>query len=142
MAPKSELHETTQCLCLASRRAARAITRAFDKELRPHGLRSTQFSLLAILELKGPQTIGTLARMLSADRTTLTRNLALVEERGLIRIRPGDDARSRVVAIVPKGREALMRALPGWRRTQSMLSESFGLETADNLRRLSRELRV
>jgi len=49
MTPKPELYETTQCLCLASRRAARAITRAFDKELRPHGLRATQFSLLAVL---------------------------------------------------------------------------------------------
>lgn len=137
-----ELIETAQCLCLASRRAARAITRAFDKELRAHGIRATQFSLLAILELKGARTIGELAGMLGADRTTLTRNLALVEAAGLIRIRPGEDARARVVVITPKGRRTVRAAFPGWRKVQSALSESIGAETADSLRQLSRELRI
>ena len=142
MTPRPELDETVQCLCLASRRAARAITRAFDRELRPHGLRATQFSLLAVLELKGPQSIGALAAALGADRTTLTRNLALIEEQALIRIRPGDDARARVVTIAPKGRRTVQAALPGWRKVQTALSESIGAGTADSLRQLSRELRL
>lgn len=142
MTPKPELYETTQCLCLASRRAARAITRAFDKELRPHGLRATQFSLLAVLELKGPQTIGELAEVVGADRTTLTRNLALIEDQALIRIRPGEDARARMVTITPKGRRMLQAAFPGWRKVQAALSDSIGAGTADSLRQLTRELRL
>ncbi len=136
------LIETRDCLCLASRRAARAITRAFDQELRPHGIRATQFSLLAILALKGAQTIGDLAAILGADRTTLTRNLALVEEAGLVRIRAGDDARSRRVTITPKGGRTVRTAFPGWRKVQTSLSGSIGLQTADNLRRLSRSARL
>jgi DNA-binding MarR family transcriptional regulator len=72
-----------------SRRAARAIARAFDRQLRPHGIRTTQFSLLAILELKGPQSIGSLADAVGADRTTLTRNLALLENQSLSGRRSG-----------------------------------------------------
>jgi DNA-binding MarR family transcriptional regulator len=142
MTTNPELIETAKCLCLASRRAARAITRAFDKELRAHGIRATQFSLLAILELKGPRSIGELAAMLGADRTTLTRNLALVEQAALVRIRAGDDARARVVTITPKGRRTVYAAFPGWRKVQSALSESIGTGTADSLRQLSRELRL
>ena len=132
------LSECAQCLCLASRRAARTITRGFDRHLRPHGLRATQFSLLAVLELGGQRSIGDLADTLGADRTTLTRNLALIEEQGLIRIRPGEDPRARIVAITSKGKSLLTRAFPAWREAQSALGAAIGSTAADSLRRLAR----
>jgi DNA-binding MarR family transcriptional regulator len=130
--------ECADCLCLASRRAARAITRAFDRHLRPYGIRATQFSLLAMLELKGPQSIGALAQALGADRTTLTRNLARVEQESLVKTRQGDDARERIVTILPAGSSALAKALPAWRTAQAELTSSIGRPLADSLRRLGR----
>jgi DNA-binding MarR family transcriptional regulator len=105
------LIECGDCLCLASRRAARALTRAFDRQLRPLGIRATQFSILTMLLLRGRLTIGELAEFLGLDRTTLTRNLALVDE-GWVDIRPGNDARSRVVAAIQKGRAATRTIVP------------------------------
>jgi DNA-binding MarR family transcriptional regulator len=142
MGPDQQFSECADCLCLASRRAARAITRAFDRRLRPHGIRVTQFSILAMLELKGAQSIGDLADALGADRTTLTRNLALIEKQSLVKIRPGDDARSRIVSLLPKGRSALMRAFPAWHEAQSALMGSIGRPLADSLRRLARSPRL
>ncbi|MGQ7792975.1 MarR family winged helix-turn-helix transcriptional regulator [Faunimonas sp. B44] len=132
------LIETAQCLCLASRRAARAITRAFDRELRAHGLRATQFTLLATLSLRGDQTIGALAAFIEADRTTMTRNVALAEKKGLVVVRrhPGD-ARARIATITDKGRDALAGALAGWGRVQAELTAAMGAEAADGLRRLA-----
>lgn len=138
MTARSELYETTECLCLASRRAARAITRAFDRELRPHGIRATQFSLLAALELKGPQSVGALAETLGAERTTVTRNLALVESRALVASQADDDdARSRIVSITPEGRDRLSAAFGAWRRAQTALTQAMGPQAADSLRRLA-----
>jgi DNA-binding MarR family transcriptional regulator len=142
MPSEPDFAECADCLCLASRRAARAITRTFDKQLRPHGIRGTQFSVLAVLELKGPQTIGNLADALGADRTTLTRNLALIEDQSLIKTRAGDDARSRIVAIMPAGRRVLTSAFPAWRKAQSALSASIGDQLANSLRRLARSPRI
>jgi DNA-binding MarR family transcriptional regulator len=142
MVPGPEFAETAQCLCFAARRAARAITRAFDRDLRPHGLRATQFSLLAVLELKGPQRIGDLARTLGADRTTLTRNLEVAAGEGLVRIGPDADPRARVAAIAPKGRATLAAAFPAWRRSQRALTERIGTQAADGLRRLARAARA
>ncbi len=139
MKQRSGLLETSQCLCLASRRAARAITRRFDRALRAHGVRATQFTLLAALELKGPQPIGELAEFIGVERTTLTRNLAVVEEHGLIALRPGNDARSRIASITAAGQQRLKRALPAWRETQQGLTDVIGIEVADSLRRLSRQ---
>lgn len=142
MQPGAALSETAQCLCLASRKAARTITRAFEKELRPHGVRATQFTVLAVLAHRGPQTIGALAELLGTDRTTLTRNLALLERRRLIRIRPGDDARARIASITAQGRAIFEGALPAWRKVQATLTDAIGEPTADNLRRLARSKRL
>lgn len=134
----SPIVETTGCLCLAARRAARTITRQFDQALRPHGLRATQFTLLAALHLAGPQAIGELAELLSTERTTLTRNLGVAERHGWATMRTSHaDARSRVASITPKGLRTLTAALPAWRAAQQSLTESMGAHTADSLRRLA-----
>jgi DNA-binding MarR family transcriptional regulator len=133
------LVETAGCLCLASRRAARAITRSFDRALRPSGVRATQFSVLAVLLLAGAKTIGELADALGLDRTTLTRNLALIEQRGWVRSRPGkDDARARHVEITAAGQAAIEAALPAWRAAQAATAGAIGDAGANALRRLSR----
>lgn len=142
MNPDPDLFETTQCLCLASRRAARVITRRFDASLRPLGIKATQFTLLAALELKGPQSVGALAEFIGAERTTLTRNLAVAEEQSLVAIRSGTDARARIASITPRGRQTLRRAFPAWRTTQAELTTAMGIKTAENLRRLSRSVRA
>ncbi len=130
--------ETTQCLCLASRRAARTITREFDEALRAQGLRATQFTLLAALHLSGPKSIGELAELLSADRTTLTRNLAVAEQLGLVAVRASrEDARSRIATIIAKGSRTLRAALPVWRKTQQRLLDDIGEPAAASLRRLA-----
>jgi DNA-binding MarR family transcriptional regulator len=133
-----ELTETAQCLCLASRRAARAITRAFDRELRAHGLRATQFTLLATLSLKGEQTISEMAEFIDADRTTMTRNVALAEEKSFVEVRRHEsDARVRVVTITRHGRETLAAALASWGKVQAGLTEAMGSDAADALRHLA-----
>ncbi len=138
MNPIPSSFETTGCLCLAARRASRAITREFDQALRAHGLRATQFTLLSALHLAGPKSIGELAELLSADRTTLTRNLAVAEHNAWVTLRPDrEDARSRIAAITARGLRALEAALPTWRKTQRMLLDEIGDEAATSLRRLA-----
>ena len=125
--PEPDVRECLDCLCLASRRASRAITRAFDRELRPHGIRGTQFSILTMLMGYGPTTIGDLAEALGIERTTLTRNLSVVEDRGWVKVGVGDtDGRSRVVTATPKGRRAVSAAMPAWRRAQAAAGVAIG----------------
>lgn len=130
--------QTTRCLCLAARRAARTITREFDQALRAHDLRATQFTLLSTLQIAGPLSIGALAEILAADRTTMTRNLALVEKRGLVDVQPDkNDARSRIAAISATGKTLLREAMPTWRRVQDELTGNLGEPAAAGLRRLA-----
>ena len=124
---ETDVRACLDCLCLASRRASRAITRAFDRQLRPHGIRATQFSVLTMLMGYGPTTIGDLAEALGIERTTLTRNLTVLEDSGWVKIGVGPtDGRLRVVTATPKGRKAVSAAMPAWRRAQAAASTAIG----------------
>src|SRR3954469_18089195 len=87
------------CFCLASRQAARKITRLYDSLMQESGIRATQFTILSQLMLRGEMPVGRLAGFLGMERTTLTRNLALLEAQSWISIKPGEDPRARLIAI-------------------------------------------
>ena len=121
-----DLAATKECYCLAARRTARAITRLYEEKLRPHGLRATQFSILAALALRGPTPISDLAERLGLERTTLTRSAALLEQNGWVRTLRSEDAREHPLQLAPAGRRKLAAALPAWKTAQELVSREFG----------------
>lgn len=107
------------CKAAAARREAQRLSRHYDALLRPHDLSIAQYTLLVHLVLGGPTAMTTLAARLGLERTTLTRNVALAEQRGLVLVAAGEDLRERVVAISPAGRIRLVQAFPAWERAQA-----------------------
>ncbi|MBF0550327.1 MAG: winged helix-turn-helix transcriptional regulator [Deltaproteobacteria bacterium] len=116
------------CACYNLRRAARSITRLYDDFLRPSGLKNTQFSVLMTTKMLGPLTITKLADLTVTERTTLTRNLTILEKKGYIRIEPGLDRRERQVALTEAGLEALVKAIPLWEMVQEHVENGLGQE--------------
>lgn len=128
--------DCASCLCLASRRAARGITRIFDRHLRPHGLRATQFSVIATLALRGRSPMAELAEALGVERTTLTRSVALLEAQGWVRVSPSADARERPLEITAAGRRRFDAALPSWAAAQEEARTLLG-PAAAGLKRIA-----
>lgn len=123
------------CLCLAVRRAARALAREFDEAFRPLDLTSGQFSLLMALNRPEPAGIGPVAQMLAMDRTTLTAALKPLTRRGLIEVSTDPrDRRGRLLKLTANGRRLLARALPIWkgrhRKIERRISPDAGLREA------------
>ncbi len=109
-----------ECLCLNTQRTARAMARHYDAALRPLGLTSGQFAILAALNQDVPVSIGGLADGLGLERTTLTRNLTPLESAGLVRSDADDgDRRVRMLALTQQGRSTLAQAMPLWRAAQT-----------------------
>ena len=132
-----ELDAIRDCTCNNLRKATRAVTQYYDDVLRPSGLRLTQFSLLATIREFGTVSIGALADESVMDRTTLTRNLKLLEQEGLIRVAPGEDARVRQVSLTPAAHEKLAAAHHYWKKAQAHMASALG---AEGVRRLLRSL--
>lgn len=116
-----DFSECRACHCLAARRHARAITRLYERKLRPHGLRATQFSVLAALSIKGTTPLRELADLLGLERTTLTRIAGLLERNGWLRTGDSADARVRPLQITAAGRRKLEAAYPAWKEAQDLV---------------------
>jgi DNA-binding MarR family transcriptional regulator len=129
----NELGQATRCACFSLRKAARAVTQRYDDALRPAGLRTTQFSLLALLRLAGPAPLTRLAEEAVMDRTTLGRNLKVLQRDGLVRVLPGEDARVREVEITRKGVTKLEETFPYWQRAQRSMARSLGARRMDRM---------
>src|SRR5262252_7779565 len=104
--------ESFACACATIRRASRAVTQLYDTWLRDHGIEGPQFALLAMLERLGECNQTTMGQRFDLDKTTLSRSLKLLKQRGWIDVTRGTDARERLVALTPEGRRRLAAAKP------------------------------
>ena len=127
-----------RCVCGNLRMAARLVTQCYDDALRPAGLRIMQFTLLARLHAVDRVTMTELAEQASLDRTTLTRNLKPLIERGYVRVVAGKDQRERLVTVTERGRQALREALPLWEQAQTSMTDGLGQEATSALLSLLR----
>lgn len=110
-----------------TRRRARELTQLYEKKLRRHGLRATQFSILAALALKGPTAISELAEFLSLERTTLTRCTVVLERHGWVEIGRSEDARKRPLRLTGSGRRKLKAAFPAWKAAQDFVGRQLAV---------------
>jgi DNA-binding MarR family transcriptional regulator len=125
------------CNCLALRQATRHVSQFYDQFLAQHGLRTTQYSILARLQRRGTMSINALAAELVMDRTTLGRNILPLQREGLISIGPGRvDRRSKELRLTKAGAERCHAALKAWRQAQAQFEAAFGGKRAETLRAL------
>ena len=128
-----DARELASCTCANLRKATRVVTQIYDTALQSTGLRTTQFTLLATVARLENVALTRLANALVMDRTTLTRNLKPLVERGLIRIDQEVDQRVRNISLTSDGRKKFENALPHWRKAQSQMAGGLGAEQWSNL---------
>lgn len=114
------------CTCGKLREAARAVTLLYDNAFKSSGLLSTQLGVLHTIYNSASITISELAGELGMDRTTLTRNLSVLERDGLINMSSGKDHRTKIVTITSKGRTSIAKAIPLWNEVQRRVKQQMG----------------
>ena len=117
---------TLPCTCANLRRAARAVTRLYNRQLRSDDIEITQFTLLMALDQAGEIPQGKLGKLLGLDSTTLTRVLALLKKRGWIQEKEGEDRRFRLIRLTSAGRAKLQHSVPQWKRAQARMQSALG----------------
>lgn len=130
----------SQCLCINLRRAARGVSRYYDGALDGFGINVAQYSLLCNLQRLEQPSISSLAEAMGLDRSTLGRNLRVLEGEGLVRMDEGEDQRNRIVQLTQAGHERLAAALPAWEAAQQRLIDKLGAEKRATLLALLDEL--
>ncbi|QMV65465.1 MarR family winged helix-turn-helix transcriptional regulator [Pseudomonas berkeleyensis] len=130
----------TSCLCTQLRRASRGVTRLYDDALAAVGLGVAQFSLLRHVQRLGQPSISVLAEAMGLDRSTLGRNLRVLEEQRLLQLGEGRDLRAREVRLTEAGLQRIQQGLPLWEQAQRELNAQLGEERRAELMKLLEEL--
>ena len=127
------LEVARSCTCFNLRKATRRVTSFYDAALKPSGLKVTQVTLLTAIRVSEPVTIKRLAKAILMDRTTLSRNVSLLNKKGLIDIDPGEDLRTRKLSLTEQGHAALAAAFPLWQKAQLEIVRQMGEDRWINL---------
>jgi DNA-binding MarR family transcriptional regulator len=113
-------------VCFNLRWVTRAVTQHFDAEMRRHGIRPTQGSVLAVLMAKESWNMAELSDRLGMDRTTLVRNLRPLQRDGFVKVVGGGRGNRVELAITPKGRKQIEKLAPAWKAAQSAVVKTLG----------------
>lgn len=117
-----DLTATKDCHCLAARRREQEIIRLYEKKLRLHVLRTTQFPVLATLSLKSPTPNGEPADVLGLERTTLTWSANRMEDDGVIADVEFEDDWVRRLKLTLAGREKVKSTCLVWKEVQDEIN--------------------
>ncbi len=128
---------TSICYCAALRAAARKTTAIYDAALAPIGVNVAQFSLLRRIHGAAPVSLSELGRLADLDRSTVGRNVKVLQRLGLARATPGaEDQREATVTLSEKGAAALREGAPLWDEAQRRVEAALGADGAAHLRAL------
>ncbi len=131
----SIMDTTFACTCTTVRHAAQTLTEFYDRLLAPSGLKITQYMLLqSILHSGMEKSITGLSQELGSDRSTIGRNLRVLERDGFVTSGVGNDRREHVVRVTEKGRQAVACALPFWEQAQTAVANTLGQDSLQTLR--------
>lgn len=108
--------------------ANRKLSARYDEALAPTGINIAQFSLLRNVQRHQPVSLTELGRHMELDRSTLGRNVRVLERMGLLKFGQGDDQREALVLLAGGGEEVLQAALPLWQQCQDELAARLGAE--------------
>ena len=126
MPEKLDLSAIENCVCFNLRWVTRKVTQFFDAEMRRHGIRPTQGSILASLITKDSWTMAELSDWLGMERTTLVRNLRPLQRDGLVEVGGGGRGRLVELAITAKGRKQMEKLAPAWKSAQRAAVKTLG----------------
>ena len=128
MSKELDMAKVENCVCFNLRWVARAVTQFYDSEMRRHGIRPTQGTILLALDSKENWSMAELSDWLGLDRTTLVRNLRPLQRDGLVQAVGGGRGNRVELAITSKGRKQIEKLTPAWRSAQSAAVKTLGKE--------------
>jgi DNA-binding MarR family transcriptional regulator len=112
------------CLSANLRRTERLVTRHYDQHLAEAGVTAVQLPILATIASASEPTFRLLSENLELDRSTLSRNLNLLQRRGLLKLGVSSGPKPGLITLTPKGRDALARAHVHWLDAHRALEEA------------------
>jgi|CXWL01.1.fsa_nt_gi DNA-binding MarR family transcriptional regulator len=124
----------SQCVGARLRTLNRVVTRIYDDQLRPLGIRFSQMNVLMLIVGRGPMTPAEIGAVLALEKSTLSRNLRVLEDQGWIVRRPDGSRASVKLEATTLGRETIVEAEVLWQAGQQAALDLLGTSQCAGIR--------
>jgi DNA-binding MarR family transcriptional regulator len=115
-----------QCLGVRLRMIHRAVNGIYDDALRPHGLRMGQMTLLVAVAYTGPVKPRRLCRVLRIEKSTLSRDVEVLQRKGWLEVQPDTEGRGHTLRLSSAGAALLEACFPAWEEAQQQVARLLG----------------
>lgn len=112
------------------RKASRRVSALYDEALEPFGINIAQFSAMRNIRRNAPVSLTDLGTIMELDRSTVGRNMKVLERMGLVAFATGEDQREAVLSLTAEGEALVERASPIWDEVQDRLEGRLGTDHA------------
>ncbi|MFD2704977.1 MarR family winged helix-turn-helix transcriptional regulator [Salibacterium lacus] len=119
---------------------ARSFSKELNEYVQPHGLYTSQWTILYVLMKNGPMTQTAIWKYLQVEAPTVTRTLAKMEENGWVSREYGRDRRERIAALTEEAKTQLPAVKKSVEDAEHHFTGSLTREEADQLYRLLQKL--
>jgi DNA-binding MarR family transcriptional regulator len=126
MSKQLDMAAVENCVCFNLRWVTRVVTQFYDAEMRRHGIRPTQGSILVSLNSKDSWNMAELSDWLGMERTTLVRNLRPLQRDGFVTASGGGRGNRVELTITTKGQNQVEKLTPAWKAAQSAVVKTLG----------------
>ena len=130
-----------ECIAVRLRVLTRAVTKLYNKALRPYGLTVSQMNILVAVSRLGDARPQDVCRVLHLDKSSLSRDVQRMRAQGWLENLPGNDGRTGLLRIGRSGKTQLQKTFPAWQRAQSQAKALLGEKEIATLDRAVKLLR-
>ena len=121
-----DMSAVENCVCFNLRKVMRMVTQFYDAEMRRHGIRPTQGTILTSLMGRESWNMAALSDWLGMERTTLVRNLGPLQRDGFVKAVGGGRGGRVELSITAKGRKQIKKLRPAWKSAQRAAVKTLG----------------
>lgn len=121
-----------KCICYNLHQADLFVTAFYNRYLEPLGLTVRQYTVLSYVAALQPVNVSQLAEAMNLDRTTLVRNLKLLEKEKVV-ADLGGKGRSRQLVLTAQGEHLYQEADHCWQQAQAAFIQRLGKKQSQAL---------
>ncbi|MBO0723856.1 MAG: winged helix-turn-helix transcriptional regulator [Blastocatellia bacterium] len=130
-----------ECIAVQLRTLTRAVTRIYNRALRPYGLTISQMNILVAVAYLGEARQQDVCRVLHLEKSTLSRDIERMRDNGWIENFPGADARTILLRTTAAGKKLLEKTSSAWQQAQLEAVTLLGEENSAGLSRAVASIR-
>src|SRR5271156_4068493 len=129
-----------ECIAVRVRLINRVITALYDEALRPFVLRISQANILSAVGYMGEVRPTEISRVLRIEKSTLSRDVELMKQRGWLESDPPAGGRNQTIRLTPEGKKLLGKIQPSWEKAQREAKLLIGSDGESALRQMASRL--